>query len=611
VAARIRAPEFPDGLSWLGSRPLRLQELRGQVVILDFWAYCCVNCMHVMDVLSDLEARRRGQPVLVIGVHSAKFDAERDPQRIRDAMARHGVRHPVIVDADREVWSRYAIRAWPTLVVIRPDGTIATAAPGEAELSALDAFVQGVLAEAHADGTLADRPFELGPEHVAPRSEALLSFPGKIVALAGDRLAVSDSGHHRVLVIAGDGGIERIVGSGQPGLRDAALDAACFRNPQGLAADAGRLFVADTGNHALREVDLAAGSVRTLAGTGELGRGSARGTAPALDLALRSPWDVALAGDYVLIAMAGAHQIWAFHRERETLSVLAGTGREALGDGSLAEASFAQPSGLALDEHRLYVADAEASAVRVVDLLRGEVFTLVGTGLFDFGDRDGDAPMLQHPVGISYGPAGLLVADTFNNKIKRVDARSGLVRTLALGDFMLAEPGGLCQRADGRVVIADTNHHRLVELAPGAATARVLELRPAAARAAAAVVELEPATVGLGAISLRLEPQPADGYELATGSRLSLRLTASGPLAAPGRDVGFEVGPGQRHSEIVLRAGPAAGEAGLEIRIEAVVCGGPEQACRPIRARYRLPLVVAGDRAHGAVARALKLPSPE
>jgi thiol-disulfide isomerase/thioredoxin len=609
---------LPSGFRWLGTgRAPTLAELRGHVVVLDFWSYCRVQCLHLLPVLGELERKRKDDPLVVIGVHSGKFETERDPERIREAMLRHGVTHPVVVDEDHALWRRYAVRSWPTLVVIRPDGSIASVAPGEAELGALDAFVGGLLAEARAEGTLAAERLRLDAlPH--PAASAILSFPGKVIALADGRLVVSDTGHHRVMVLEGDGGVAAVIGSGEEGLRDGSLAESRFRSPQGLAAEGDFLFVADAGNHVLREVELRAGRVRTVAGTGDLGRGPLRGPAPARDVALRSPWDVAVAGDYLLVAMAGSHQIWAYHRELETLRVLAGTGREALADGAFHEAAFAQPSGLALVGPRVYVADSGASAVRFLDLVTGRVESLVGTGLFDFGDRDGPRgqALLQHPVGIACGPAGLLVADTLNDKVRRVDPETGLVSPLYGGaeGLALREPGGLCQLDDGRVIVADTNQHRLLAVTAAGGSASVVDVRFLEGRAAAAGVvaqqEIEGAVVGPGAITFRLELAPPAGWELAAGSWASLRLEATGPLAAPGRELGFEVAEGRHSADAVLRAGPGAGDAQLRVRVEAVVCGTASGACVPVGARYRLPVRIDPTRAHGAIERVAALPPP-
>jgi DNA-binding beta-propeller fold protein YncE len=587
--------------------------------------------MHLLPVLGALEERRRGDPVVVIGIHSAKFEAENDPERVREAMARYGVRHPVVLDRGMRIWRSCAIRSWPTVVVLRPDGTVAAVAPGGADLGPLDAFVGTLLEEARGEGTLARAPLRL--EAPPPAPPGILSFPGKVIALPDDRIAVSDSAHHRVLVLDLQGRVERVIGSGIPGLSDGPTTEACFRYPQGLAFDAGAdtLLVADTGNHAVRAVHFSRRIVRTLAGTGELGRGVPRGAAPAREVALRSPWDLVVAGDYLLIAMAGAHQIWAFDSREGTIGVLAGSGRESIEDAGFPEAAFAQPSGLALAGTRVYLADSETSAVRYLDLGTGEVRTLVGTGLFDFGDQDGPGrtARLQHPMGIAHGPAGLFVADTYNDKIKAVDEATGEVRTVfaGAGDVTLREPAGICLLADGRLVVADTNHHRLVLVGPEGRSARVLEVRgapvevrgaktvaaggPVPADAGGGVSVLDMATVGAGDLTLRLRLEPPEGFTLAEGSRVSVLVKASPPLSAPAGDQGFTVEGRRRAVPVVLRSGSGAGESAVDVTVEVVLCShGDGAACWPVHAAYRQPLRIVAADAPVTVETRLRLPVP-
>jgi DNA-binding beta-propeller fold protein YncE len=573
----------------------------------------------VLPVLGALEEKRKDDPVVVIGVHSAKFTAEGDADRIAEAMARHGVRHPVVVDEGHRIWRAYAVRSWPTLVLVRPDGTIGAMASGEADLGPLDAAVGRLLEEARADGTLTRK--RIGIDAPPAAVAGPLRFPSRVIALPGGRLAVSDSGHHRVLVLDASGRAETVVGSGEPGLCDGPLETARLRHPQGLAwdADAGLLFVADTGNHALREVSLERRRVRTIAGTGALGRGMPTAAVPATEMPLRSPWDVAVAGDFLLVAMAGTHQVWALNRAAETIGVLAGSGREAIDDGPLATSTFAQPSGLALAFPRLYVVDSETSAVRCLDLARGEVRTLAGKGLFDFGDADGPRgqALLQHPQAVAHGPAGLLVADTYNGKIRSVDEETGEVRTVFVGDgeTALREPSGLCQLPDGRVVVADTNHHRLVEISPGGA-ARVLPVAVTPPPSGSTGVPGDPAgprwlpraLVGVGDLTLRVRLEPPPGFDLAEGSRVSVALAAEGPLAVPAGDVGFDV-TGARRAVPVLATTQGTGEATLDVAIDAVVCGrGATEACWPVEGRWRLPVTVGGG---GPVLDlTLRLPAP-
>src|SRR3712207_3570738 len=117
---RVRAPELEGGRGWLNTdAPLSLAALRGKVVLLDFWTYGCVNCMHVIPDLKRLEEKYRKQ-LVVIGVHSAKFENEKETENIRRIVLRYGLEHPVVNDADFRIWKSYAVRAWPTQVLIDP-----------------------------------------------------------------------------------------------------------------------------------------------------------------------------------------------------------------------------------------------------------------------------------------------------------------------------------------------------------------------------------------------------------------------------------------------------------------------------------------------------------
>ena len=629
---RHLAPELDGGIAWLNTdRPLRLEDLRGQVVLLDFWTYCCVNCMHVLPVLAELEERHRADPVVVIGVHSAKFTGEKDPQRIADAIERYGVRHPVVVDSELRIWRAFAIRSWPTLVVIRPDGTLAAVAPGEPEPAMLERFVSGLLDEAREDGSLAAAPvLALAPRR-APTGP--LSFPGKLVVGSDGRIAVSDSGHHRVVLLDDGGRTLATIGSGLRGAHDGSFAEASFDDPQGLAltADGRTLFVADARAHVVRRVDLAARTVTTIAGTGALGGQLARGPTPACTTALRSPWDLALdeSAGLLYIAMAGSHQLFTLTLADARLELLAGSGAESIDDGPFEHASFSQPSGLALSADRgtLYVADSETSAIRALDLGTRMVRTLVGRGLFEFGDIDGpaDRALLQHCLGLCLTPAGLVVADSYNHKLRLVDPATGAVTTLARG---LAEPAGVVWDATtATLLVADTNHGRLVRVSldgrvvpcatPGLAPPvwfGVADVAPAPVTPPAlplavdgwftALLELaEGEGLAPGAARIVLELRAPVGTGLAAGSPLTATLevsrrpdllavaTATLALTATGS------APERLPITLTVRAEHAVVEAELVCRLDYVLCESAERGlCIPGRTWLRIPvrLLAAG-----------------
>jgi DNA-binding beta-propeller fold protein YncE len=484
----VNAPEFPPELEWLNTnRRLALRDLRGKIVLLDFWTYCCINCMHVLPDLKKLE-EKYPQELVVVGVHSGKFLNEHDSSQIRKAIRRYGIQHPVVNDADMIVWNAYSVSAWPTLALINPRGKIIAMRSGEGVFDSFDAAIQQAVRYFDAQGELKRGPI---PELRLDRPpEGVLAFPGKIAAdAARERLYVTDSNHHRIVIARADGAIEAIIGSGRRGLKDGPFDEAEFNQPQGVAADGDTLYIADTENHAIRAADLRARRVTTVLGTGQQARQfnvPGRGAA----VALNSPWDVLVHGGKLYIAMAGSHQLWEADLKTWEARPFAGSGREARIDGPRASAALAQPSGLATDGKKLYFADSETSSVRWADLgSPGQVGTLVGEDLFEFGDRDGTRPRarLQHPLGVAFHEGLLYVADTYNSKIKIIDpARAASVTFAGTGkhgarDGKLAEasfdePGGLAF-LNGNLYVADTNNHRIRVIDLAAQTVRTLDVR--------------------------------------------------------------------------------------------------------------------------------------
>lgn len=413
--------------------------------------------------------------LVVIGIHSAKFPNERNDENLRKAILRYGVEHPVINDKDFGIWRLYGVRAWPTLVLIDPTGRIVGVHEGEITAEQLATVLRKLIAEAEAKGILDRTPVRF---HKETPAKTPLRFPGKVLADAVHRrLFVADTGNHRIVVTDFDGKKMLTIGDGQEGLRDGSFESAQFNNPHGLALHGEHLFIADTGNHCIRLADLHRRTVTTIAGTGKLGRGfSQGGKARAVDL--RSPWDVAYHAGKLYIAMAGSHQLWVMDLRQGTLFPFAGNGFEGIRDGAPTDAWLAQPSGLAVGDGVLYFADSETSAIRMANLQTGFVRTLVGVGLFDFGDRDGvgAAVRLQHPLGVCYHDGIVYVADTYNHKIKRLYPKTQACQTFAgsgkpghkdgaQAEAQFDEPSGISY-ADGKLFVADTNNHavRVIDL---------------------------------------------------------------------------------------------------------------------------------------------------
>jgi thiol-disulfide isomerase/thioredoxin len=475
--AQENTPSLRGGIGWINSGPIALSELRGKIVLLDFWTFCCINCHHVLPDLAKLEEKYKNE-LVVIGVHSAKFDAERDTENIRRKVAEYRIKHPVINDANMTLWNRFRVNSWPTIVLIDAKGNYQGAVSGEGHYDALDRVI-GQLVEAHkARGELDLTPLKFTPEMERPSTGPLL-FPGKVLAdAAGKRLFISDTGHNRIIQTSLEGADPVTIGSGAEGFYDGAFDKSTFNRPQGMCLDGEALYVADTENHAIRAVDLKEKTVTTVAGIGSQAQGGIPhpgSSGPAKTTPLNSPWDVIqLAGNKALfIAMAGPHQIWKLDLGSETISVFAGAGIENIKDGTYATANFAQPSGLATDGEHLFVADSEVSGVRAITGIGGRapaVHTIVGQGLFKFGDIDGHGPTvrLQHCLGLAYGGGHLYIADTYNNKVKICEPKNRTVHTFVgshkPGDSdeppHFYEPGGLSFTAD-RLYVADTNNNKI------------------------------------------------------------------------------------------------------------------------------------------------------
>ncbi|MGZ8745032.1 MAG: NHL domain-containing thioredoxin family protein [Nocardioides sp.] len=585
---RVRAPELV-GRGWLNTAgPLSLADLRGRFALIDFWTFCCVNCLHVLDELREVEAKYDGE-LVVIGVHSPKFVHEADPDALVAAVERYDVRHPVLDDPDLVTWQAYTARAWPTLVLIDPEGYIVAQYAGEGHAHAIDALV-GQLREEHlAKGTLqpGDSPY------VAPTPQVGdLKYPAKAIRLPGKGFLVADAGHHQVVELAEDPGgdwtVVRRFGSGDKGLADGPSANAAFNEPNGLcllpddvAAEVGYdVVVADTVNHTLRGIALGSGEVRTVAGDGNQWMQGSSTTG-----SLSSPWDVAWWRDRVWVAMAGIHQLWTFDPRTGAVDVAAGTTNEGLVDGPPEEAWFAQTSGLAPTEDRLWIADSETSSLRYVEAGGdGRVVTAVGTGLFDFGFQDGpaDGALLQHPLGVTALPDGsVAVADTYNGAVRRYDPATGQVSTLATG---LAEPSGAV--LDGEhLVVVESAAHRLVRVPLGAS----------AQAAGFAHSTQRPATdVAAGEVELVIAFEPPPGQKVddrfGPPSQLFVEATPAALLkAGDGRGTDLT-------RTLVLDA--TVGDGVLHIAARAASCdasGGEGAACHMHQQDWGVPVrVVAG-----------------
>jgi len=476
------APEIArPGLEWFNvAKPLPIASLRGRVVILDFWTEGCINCIQIIPTLRRVEEKWPDK-VVVIGVHSPKFANEKNAASVRDAIARYDIRHPIIHDPEMTIWRAYGIRAWPTLAVIGADGNVLGVVPGEPDANQLIAALDNAITGFEKSGALKPATLDLA---IKPEPKGRFLFPGKLKPVPGSekRWALADGGHNQI-VLLDDAGKELMrYGNGVVGSSDGSKEQASFHHPQGLVASSDAIYVADTENNSIRKIDLASGTVTTLAGTGKRGR-QLGGVAPAHTTALASPWDLALKGDSLFFANAGTHQIGVLDLKSGTVAALAGTGEEGIRDGRAATASLAQPSGLALsaDGNTLYLADSESSSVRAISLAGDpQITTLVGVGLFDFGWINGDfrTARLQHPLGVAVDGDSVLVADTYNSAIRQLELKQHQVADFDGGKYTChdpvcvptREPAGIVSDGPDRILLVDTGNHRIDEYRPSAKT---------------------------------------------------------------------------------------------------------------------------------------------
>ncbi len=624
-AGDVPAPEFPEGLDWLNTAaPLTLEELRGKVVLLDFWTYGCINCIHIIPDLERLEEEYRDE-LVVIGVHSAKFVNESATDNIRNVVLRYGVEHPVVNDRDFEVWRAWGAQAWPTTVLVDPAGNVVGGHSGEGVYDVVAPVIASLVAEFGSNGQLDTTPLELRLEKDG-LPPGVLSFPGKVHVAPGDpRLFIADSGRNRIVVAERTSGdVLAVYGSGRPGFEDGVGATASFDAPQGmeLSADGATLYVADTNNHAIRTVDMATGEVGTLLGTGRLGWPPTGGLAP--EVPINSPWDLLLDGNRLYIAMAGHHQIWMMDLETGIALPLVGSAREGVLNGPLDQAELAQPSGLAIDEAgRLYFADSESSSIRYADVgvATGGTGLVAGgdANLFEFGDADGvgSAARFQHPLGVVVWEEKLIVADTYNSRLRLIDPVTQEVETFLGAEQGWAdgaeprfyEPGGLAIDGD-TLYVADTNNHavRIVDLPTGETTTLVLkgidafEPRPEDADYRGALISLDPVSVAPGGGELVLDIELPPGYKVNEEAPSSLEVTVDGTAVAPGASTTDLTGT---TLPVAIPVALAPGVADVTADLVLLYCrNDAESLCLIEQSRFRITVTVSD----GTTGRTISLP---
>ena len=620
----IPAPELTGGTAWLNvSRPLTLADSRGKMVLLDFWTYCCINCMHIIPDLKKLE-KKYSKELVVIGVHSAKFQNEREAENIRQAILRYGIEHPVINDSNLAIWQAYGARAWPTLVLIDPEGNIVGSDTGEGHYEILDKLIGKLVSDFRSKNLISEKPIPLSLEKYK-QGPSFLSFPGKVLAdEASNRLFIADSNHNRIVITNLEGEVLDIAGNGEIGRSDGTFKDASFHHPQGMALQGDNLYVADTENHLIRKLDLKAKIVTTIAGTGKQAEFMASG-GMGISSPLNSPWDLAYLDGQLYIAMAGAHQIWVMDLETTVFQPFAGSGSEGCIDGLLDKSALAQPSGITASDSMLYFADSEVSAIRYVDLKEKRVKTIVGQDLFVFGDVDGkgEKVRLQHPLGVTNYNGLLYIADTYNHRIKVLNPLDRTCRTFAGNgkagyvdgkDSRFYEPGGL-SIARNKLYVADTNNHaiRVVDMKTkevstlqirGLKTEVLKDMSQSAIPSFARLIELSVKTLKADAdIQLTLNIQLPKGYHLNPNAPLIYRINAGNSIQVeqPNKEVRLEnpVLP----IKVSFKTGSGIEKTEIKVSVNFYFCREDNQgACYIDAVVWQLPIKIDKDTGDTAVA---------
>jgi thiol-disulfide isomerase/thioredoxin/flagellar basal body rod protein FlgG len=454
----VTAPEINTPYGWLNTdKPYSLKDFRGKIVLLDFWTFGCINCQHIIPDLKRLE-KEYEKELVVIGVHSAKFESEKTNNNIRKAILKFGIEHPVVNDADYQVWESYGVKAWPTITLISPDGKVVGQRSGEGVYPVAKKSIDNLIKQ-YGD-KINREPISFKLEK-ASEASSVVKFPSKMVSDEAGNIWIADSGNNRIVKINKSGKILEVIGNGEQGFTNGDFTSATFYEPHGLALKGNTLYIADSKNNAIRKADLSGKKVETAAGNGEMGYYflNDKWDTPVNP---NSPWDLLIDGELMYIANAGNHQVLKMNLATQQVTRFAGSGREALTNGTLREAAFNQPSGLTKIGNNLYVADSEASAVRAIDLQKNTVATPVGKGLFDFGDKDGDVDdaLLQHCVGVTANKGKIYIADTYNGKVKVLDLKNERISTLVAG---LNEPNDILF-IDDEMWITDTNNHQLIKV---------------------------------------------------------------------------------------------------------------------------------------------------
>ncbi len=483
--------EKEDKQKWFNvERPLTVEDFKDRVILLDFWTYACVNCIQALPEIKKIE-KEFGNKLLIIGIHSGKFDNEKDVAAIRKAIVKYDINYPVLHDPDLKIWNNFALKSWPTFIVINPHGNIEKIVVGEDNLGKIRKNIRKLASRFKYEINRDPVPLALEKNNIIGN---VLTFPTKIEYAANFSyktrkipvLFISNSGANSIIASSLTGETVLKIGSGKEGFEDGSLGVASFSKPRGLLFDGKKLYVADSGNNALRMVDFENGMVSTLVGSGKKGKIISDSYMEAKNVDLASPNDIAFFPnkDVIAIANTGSNQILGYNIDKKTIAVLAGNGAAGMAQNTLAE-----PSALAPYQDRLYFLDAASSSLRVLDK-NGSIKTLVGQGVNKFGNKNGDkeVALMQHPIGLMVDDTGAYIADSFNHIIRKYSFSTNKISDLignhkkgdALGSASateLDEPDGIAAVLNNFYIV-DSNNNRVLVTNRASLKSEILDIIP-------------------------------------------------------------------------------------------------------------------------------------
>ncbi len=523
---------------WLNSaRNIKAGDLKNRIILVDFWTYACVNCLHMIPEIKKLE-EQFGNRLTVIGVHSGKFDNEKLINSIQKAVLKYNIEHLVVNDADFKIWKSFGASSWPTMILLDVNGQVVKKYQGEVSGAVIAKDVKKLVKKYSFQLNHHSLPIVLEKNKTV---DHFLKFPSGIDfahnfsyknIIKTNGLVVSNTGDNTILVTSLNGNSLLEIGSGDIGSNDGNLNDASFNAPRGLLFKNNILYVADTGNHLIRKVNFKTGKVTTIAGTKNNGLAIV-GDNKALKTDLSSPWDLEFFPDHnhIIIANAGTHQLLKYSISSGIISPFAGDGNEDLVDGKYPNNSLAQPSGLSAFGSNLYFVDSETSSLRVINK-SGVVRTLIGRGLFDFGHKNGAAKkaLMQHPVGLSADDTGIYIADTHNHVIRKFDLQgkklsdySGDVRGDGIGskkNTSYNEPEAMVAVLD-KFYITDTNNGRVVELDRRSGNSKLLNILPPLKMPRDGLLEYLPNLAKIPSITVKSESEIELSFEMKKGWKIN------------------------------------------------------------------------------------------